>query len=173
MTRKILRTDLRGAYKQKFENIKAQQRFETDADTVRALIEHYDPSSNMIRIETELIGRIKEELENPRTRIKYGLFKVEDFIAQAIITYIEKIRSERGSLLDWDVRSQLSESQREVAIAFFELQTKHPIGLTRVEVANFLQRTEKSLEADLEYLVRAGLLEKRFHKQKIHIYYAP
>ncbi|MFW9995334.1 MAG: hypothetical protein ACFFD4_25075, partial [Candidatus Odinarchaeota archaeon] len=168
MTRKILRVDLNEDYNQKFEKIKDNNRYKTDAATIRALIDQFRPGANQVKIAVELMAKIEEELKNPMVRTKYGIFNQDDFFVKAILYFFEKIKSEKGSLLEWDVRSELTESQRGIAIAFFELQSKNPSGLTSSVLAEFLGKEEKDLEYDLDYLLKSGLLEKHGSK-----YYAP
>ncbi|MFX1533316.1 MAG: hypothetical protein ACFFDI_03710 [Promethearchaeota archaeon] len=171
-SRRILRVDLTGEYQRKFDEIKKNFRYNTNAETIRALIDNFNPGINLIKVPIELIGEITKAM-NPRTKKKYGIFTVEDFIKQAIISYRDKIQSEKGSLLDWEVRADLTESQRGIAIAFFELQSKNQKGLTLTEIAEFLRKEPRDIKEDLEYLLSVELVEKRYLGSDVPFYYAP
>jgi hypothetical protein len=166
--KKILRVDLKDDYCKRFEEIKEKNKYESDAALVRALIDQYKLALDQIRIGTEILDKIRQEIQNPMVRLKYGIFHVDDFVLRALINFFEKIKSERGSLLEWDVRSQLSETQREIAIAFFELQTKNPSGITKSQIADFLNKKEEELESDIVFLSKSGLLERHGN-----LFYAP
>lgn len=167
--KKILRVDLKEDYKQRFDEIKEEKKYNSDAALVRDLIDQFKIGIDQIRIGSEILDKIRQEIQNPLVRMKYGIFSVDDFVLRSIINFFEKISTERGSLLEWDVRSQLSETQREIAIAFLELQAKNPSGITRKQIAEFLhKKEEEELEGDISFLTKSGLLEKHGL-----LYYAP
>ena len=166
--KKVLRVDLKDDYKERFEEIKEANKYNSDAALIRSLIDQFKLGIDQIRISTEMLEKIKQEVQNPLTRIKYGIFNVDDFVLRALINFFEKIDNERGSLLEWGVRSKLTETQREIGIAFFELQAKNASGLTKTILAEFLNKTENEIESDLMFLIKSGLVEKHGD-----YYYAP
>ena len=166
--KKIKRVDLKDDYKERFEQIKEEGNFESDAAVVRALINQYKKGIYQIDIEKEIFDRISQELENPFFRIRYGIFSPDNFVLKAIINFFGQIKKEKGSLLDWDVRSQLTPKQRSIAIAFLELQNNNPKGISKNQIAEFLNVDENDLDNDLKYLIHSGLIEN--HGK---LYYAP
>ena len=166
--KKVLRVDLKEDYKQRFDEIKEERNYSSDAAVVRDLIDQFKMGIDQIRIGSEILDKIRQELQNPLVRMNYGIFSVDDFVLRALISFFEKIASEKGSLLEWDVRSRLSENQRDIAIAFLELQTKNPTGITKKQIAEYLLKKEEDLDGDIEFLAKSGLLERHGS-----LYYAP
>lgn len=168
MDKKILRVDLKDDYKERFEKIKIENKYSSDAEVIRALIDQFKLGIDQVKVDVKILDKIRQELKNPLFQIKYGIFTPDEFIIRAIINFFNKIKEERGSILDWEVRSELSESQRGIAIAFFELQTKNPSGLSKKQISDFLNKDELEIENDISYLVKSGLLEHHGT-----LYYAP
>lgn len=178
MVKKILRVDLHEEEGEKFENYKQSHTYKTDAEAIREMIKQFYLLDQSIIIPSELMEKINKELTNARTKAKYSVWSPEQFVAKAIVDFLEKIKINRGSLLDWDVRSELTENQLAIATAFIELQkTKNdqgPVGISLEELSKELHKDEDEFISDLNYLSSLDLIYKikRGKDQKTY-YYAP
>ena len=178
MVKKVLRVDLYEEEGEKFENYKQSQSYKTDAEAIREMIKKFYLLDQSIIVPAELMEKITRELSNARTKAKYSVWTVDQFVSKAIVDFLEKIKKNRGSFLDWDVRSDLTENQLAIATAFIELQkTKDelsPIGFSIEELSKELQKCEDEIINDLNYLTSIDLIYKikRGKEQKTY-YYAP
>lgn len=178
MLKKVLRVDLREEEVEKFDMYKQSHSYKTDAEAIREMIKQFYLLDQSILIPSELMEKVTRELSNARTKAKYNVWSTEQFVSKAIVDFLEKIKNNRGSLLDWDVRSELTETQLEIATAFIELQkTKDvhsSVGFSLEELSKELHKNKDEIINDLNYLTSIDLIYKikRGKEQKIH-YYAP
>ena len=178
MAKKVLRVDLHSEEGEKFDKYKNDYSLKTDAETIREMINKFYLLDQSILIPPELIDKITKELSNARTKARYNVWTPEQFVSKAVVDFLEKIKNEKGSLLDWSVRSELTENQLAIATAFLELQKskndRFSSGFSIEELASELHKNETDLLDDLQYLTSLDLIYKikRGKDQKTY-YYAP
>lgn len=178
MAKKILRVDLRDEEGEKFENYKQKHSYKTDAEAIREMIKQFYLLDQSIIIPSELMEKIVKELTNARTKAKYSVWSPEQFVSKAIVEFLEKIKTNRGSLLEWDVRSELTENQLAIATAFIELQKskndQDPVGVSLEELCKELHKDKDEIINDLNYLSSIELIYKiKRGKDRKTYYYAP
>ncbi|MFX0063004.1 MAG: hypothetical protein ACFFC7_12560 [Candidatus Hermodarchaeota archaeon] len=155
----VIRTKIDGESASQFLEIQKQGNFVTYAETLRHLISKTYNGTNL-RLHPDLIKEIQQVIQNKSILVKYAFIDAEDFMNRAIAFYLQKIKDEKDTLDNWELRAKLPEEYRQVALALLKIQIEQGqlSGATLDDLLEECQLPRERVERVLQYFTEQDLV---------------
>lgn len=160
-----LKVDLFGSHVQWFNQLKTHLGLRNNSEIIRYLIysgwqTEVQKDDTYIRVPKILLQEINVLLARPDIKQKYLLNSADDLIVVALRDKVHELRAIQSNILQWDVRSQLPDNEKEVAVGFLKAyQTSITKQIFVKEVAKIINRQNLTLVEDiLDRFVARGQL---------------
>ncbi len=155
-----LRVDLQPAVAEVLKSIMEERKFQYYSNAIRyCIIETKNKTE--FKLDENYHKRIQMYLKKSSVRYNFMIANTMQFVNKALEHYFQYIDQETKSILDFDVRSTLTDEELEVAHAVINLQSaKATKEVTIADITNELQsKNHKGIENILSSFVKRGILD--------------
>lgn len=157
MKKEQFRIDLSGQHLYHFNELKEINRFEKNVDVFRFALKiafEEEKIQKITGVNSEYRDIINNYINRDDVRKKFKIFNIEDFTKKAIDNYLDTIMeyTSKRTILNWDIRADLSGDPKDVALAFRECYLESNLSEVKKEelLSKLSWRDEDRLEKILD-----------------------
>lgn len=164
-----VRVDLKPPHADMFIEIREKLNLTSDAEVIRYCISQTS-TGNEFKLEDPYWNSVRHFLQYDIVKRQFNIYDVKSLINKALDEFFKTVENDNESILSFDVLNHLTDTERDIAIEFTNIQEKTENGLVTAEklVEKIEKRNTAQIAAILDDFVKRGILSKIVNKNKIY-----